>query len=82
MGPLSELIEFEAARARAWLDRGVQLLPLLDRQGAACVGTMAGIYGRVLARIEREPALVLGPERVSLTGWEKGWVAVRAAVAP
>ena len=81
MGPLFELIEFEAARARAWLDRGVQLLPLLDRQGAACVGTMAGIYGRVLARIEREPALVLGPERVSLTGWEKGWVAVRSLTA-
>ena len=80
-GPLPELIRFEAARAREWLDLGLQLLPLLDRQGAACVGTMAGIYGRVLARIEREPALVLGSERVSLTGWEKGWVAVRSLTA-
>lgn len=80
-GPLPELIRFEAGRARDWLDRGLQLLPLLDRQGAACVGTMAGIYGRVLARIERDPALVLGTERVSLAGWEKGWVAVRSLTA-
>jgi 15-cis-phytoene synthase len=81
IGPLPELIRFEAARAREWLDRGLRVLPLLDRQGAACVGTMAGIYGRVLARIEREPALVLGSERVSLAGWEKGWVAVRSLTA-
>jgi phytoene/squalene synthetase len=81
MGPLPELIRFEAARAREWLDRGLRVLPLLDRQGAACVGTMAGIYARVLARIEREPALVLGSERVSLAGWEKGWVAVRSLTA-
>jgi phytoene synthase len=80
-GPLPELIRFEADRAREWLDRGLQVLPLLDRQGAACVGTMAGIYGRVLARIERDPALVLGAERVSLAGWEKGWVAVRSLTA-
>ncbi len=80
-GPLPELIRFEAERAREWLHRGLQVLPLLDRQGAACVGTMAGIYGRVLARIERDPALVLGDERVSSAGWEKGWVAVRSLTA-
>ena len=80
---LNELIRFEADRARAWFESGLQLLPLLDRQSAACVGAMAGIYRRLLGRIERRPELVLRG-RVSLPTWEKGWVAVRslAAVGP
>ena len=78
-----DLIRFEADRARAWFESGLRLLPLLDRQSAACVGAMAGIYRRLLARIERRPDLVLRG-RVSLPTWEKGWVAVRslAAVGP
>jgi len=80
---INDLIRFEADRARAWFESGLKLLPLLDRQSAACVGAMAGIYGRLLGRIERRPDLVLRG-RVSLPTWEKGWVAVRslAAVAP
>jgi 15-cis-phytoene synthase len=80
---LDELIRFEADRARAWFESGLRLLPLLDRQSAACVGAMAGIYRRLLARIDRRPDLVLRG-RVSLPTWEKGWVAVRslAAVGP
>ena len=78
-----DLVRFEADRARAWFDSGLRLLPLLDRRSAACVGAMAGIYRRLLSRIERRPDLVLRG-RVSLPTWEKGWVAVRslAAVAP
>jgi 15-cis-phytoene synthase len=78
-----DLVRFEADRARAWFESGLKLLPLLDRQSAACVGAMAGIYRRLLGRIERRPDLVLRG-RVSLPTWEKGWVAVRslAAVAP
>ena len=78
-----DLVRFEADRARAWFESGLRLLPLLDRQSAACVGAMAGIYRRLLGRIERRPDLVLRG-RVSLPTWEKGWVAVRslAAVAP
>lgn len=78
-----DLVRFEADRARAWFESGLRLLPLLDRQSAACVGAMAGIYRRLLSRIERRPDLVLRG-RVSLPTWEKGWVAVRslAAVAP
>jgi phytoene synthase len=78
-----DLVRFEADRARAWFESGLRLLPLLDRQSAACVGAMAGIYQRLLGRIERRPDLVLRG-RVSLPTWEKGWVAVRsiAAVAP
>jgi phytoene synthase len=80
-GPLDELVRFEAARAHEWFDRGLLLLPLLDRRSAVCVAAMAGIYRRLLDRIERQPALALH-ERLTVPGWEKGWVAVRAAVAP
>jgi len=80
-GPVSELVRFEAERARGWFARGLRLLPLLDRRSAVCVAAMAGIYRRLLDRIERRPELVLR-ERLSLPGWEKGWVAVRAAVLP
>jgi phytoene synthase len=80
---VTELIRFEADRARAWFESGLRLVPLLDRQSAACVSAMAGIYRRLLIRIERRPELVLRG-RVSLPTWEKGWVAVRslAAVGP
>jgi phytoene synthase len=80
-GPLTVLVRFEAERARGWFARGLRLLPLLDRRSAVCVAAMAGIYRRLLDRIERRPELVLR-ERLTLPGWEKGWVAVRAAVAP
>jgi 15-cis-phytoene synthase len=80
-GPVSELVRFEVERARGWFARGLRLLPLLDRRSAVCVAAMAGIYRRLLDRIERRPELVLR-ERLSLPGWEKGWVAVRAAVLP
>jgi phytoene synthase len=74
----AELIRFEAERARGWFERGLQVLPLLDRPAAASVSAMAGIYRRLLDRIEREPAIVLRDERLSLTGWEKSWVAARS----
>ena len=70
----SELIRFEAARNRAWFERGLQLLPLLDPRSAACVGAMTGIYRRILDRIERAPEEVM-QRRISLTTWKKGWVA-------
>jgi phytoene synthase len=56
------------------------LVPLLDRRSAACVSAMAGIYHRLLARIEAEPERVLR-ERVSLSGGEKAWVAMRSMLA-
>jgi phytoene synthase len=82
-GPVDDLVHFEAARAREWFERGLRLLPLLDRRSGVCVAAMAGIYRRLLERIDSRPTLVLC-ERVSLPPWEKGWVAVRslAVVAP
>ncbi|MHC0431455.1 presqualene diphosphate synthase HpnD [Streptomyces sp. O3] len=70
------LVHFEARRARALFAEGYRLLPMLDRRSGACVAAMAGIYRRLLDRIEREPEAVLSG-RVSLPGREKAYVAVR-----
>ncbi len=70
-------MRFEADRAQQWFERGMQLVPLLDRRSAACVRAMAGIYHRLLERIEGDPERVLR-ERVSLSTREKAWVAARA----
>jgi phytoene synthase len=74
---LALLVSYEARRARSWYEQGLTLLPLLDYRSRACVATMAGIYRRLLGRIEAEPELpLLG--RVSLPAWEKAWLASRA----
>lgn len=74
---MAELIRFEAGRARERYDDGLQLLDLLDHRSRACVAAMAGIYRRLLARIEADPRAVL-VRRVSLPAWEKAWVAARS----
>jgi phytoene synthase len=70
------LVHFEVRRARALFAEGYRLLPMLDRRSGACVAAMAGIYRRLLDRIERDPHAVLRG-RVSLPGREKAYVAVR-----
>jgi phytoene synthase len=74
---LAELVCFEAGRAKERYAEGLQLLDLLDHRSRACVAAMAGIYRRLLARIERDPLVVLD-RRVSLPAWEKAWVAARS----
>jgi phytoene synthase len=76
---LCGLIRSEAARAREWFDRGLALAPLLDRRSAACLLAMAGIYRRLLTRIDADPAAVLAG-RVSLPAREKALVAVRGVL--
>jgi len=73
---LSELVRFEGARAQEWFDRIPALGELMDRRSAACVMAMAGIYRRVLDRIERDPGQVAAA-RISLPTYEKAWVAAR-----
>ncbi|MER6392570.1 presqualene diphosphate synthase HpnD [Streptomyces sp. NPDC001523] len=70
------LVHHEVRRARALFVEGYRLLPMLDRRSGACVAAMAGIYRRLLDRIEREPDAVLRG-RVSLPTHEKAYVAVR-----
>jgi 15-cis-phytoene synthase len=73
--PLHALVRFEAERAQEWFDRGMTLTPMLDRRSAACVRAMAGIYRRLLDRIESDPRRALS-ERASLPAREKAWVAI------
>ncbi|QKW10238.1 presqualene diphosphate synthase HpnD [Streptomyces sp. NA04227] len=70
------LVHHEVRRARTLFAEGYRLLPMLDRRSGACVAAMAGIYRRLLGRIERDPESVLRG-RVSLPGREKAYVAVR-----
>jgi phytoene synthase len=76
-GQLYELMRFEAARAGEWFDRGLELVPLLDRRSAACVLAMAGIYRRLLERIEQHPEQA-AQRRISLPTHEKALVAARS----
>jgi len=70
------LVSFEAARAEEWFERGMELATLLDRRSAACVLAMAGIYRRLLTRIEANPEQAAAT-RMSLSKSEKAWVAMR-----
>jgi 15-cis-phytoene synthase len=63
-------VDFEARRARAYFASGLGVLELIPRRPAACVGTMAGIYERILNMIEREPRLPLR-RRASLSSAAK-----------
>ena len=76
-GPIELVIAFGAQRGLGWLERGLALVPLLDRRSAACVLAMAGKYRRLLDRIAAEPSLVLHG-RLSLRPWEKGVVLARS----
>jgi phytoene synthase len=73
----ASLVEFEAARAREWYGSGLRLLATIDRRSAACTGAMAGIYRRLLDRIDKNPDEVL-QGRMSLPGSEKALVAAQA----
>jgi phytoene synthase len=73
---LSALVRFESERAREWFERGMALAGALDRRSAACVLAMAGIYRRLLERIDEHPEQAVS-RRMSLPAREKAWVAAR-----
>ncbi|HEX3803529.1 MAG TPA: squalene/phytoene synthase family protein [Solirubrobacteraceae bacterium] len=77
---VADLVRFEAQRAVEWFDRGLQMVELLDGRSAACLQAMTGIYRRILDRILEDPAQVLRG-RISLSPFEKSWVAARSLVA-
>ena len=76
-----ELIAFETARARELFASGYQVLRYIPRRAGACVQTMAGIYERILTKIERDPELPLR-ERAALTKSEKLAVMVESWLRP
>jgi phytoene synthase len=64
------LMHRQAQRARAYFRSGLRLLPLLSPRSRACPAVLAGIYSRILERIEANPAVVLDG-RISLKAREK-----------
>ena len=60
------LIGFEVGRAGRYFASGLGVCQLIPRRSAACVRTMAGIYRRILAMVERDPRLPL-ERRASLS---------------
>jgi 15-cis-phytoene synthase len=71
------LIAFESVRAREYFTEGYKVLDYIERRPAACVRTMAGIYERILEKIERDPTLPLH-RRAGLSSTEKVAAMVRA----
>lgn len=65
-----ELIAFEVERAKGLFESGYGVCSHIPRRSAACVSTMAGIYRRILTKIERDPRLPLRG-RAALTRTEK-----------
>jgi phytoene synthase len=74
------LVAYEARRARAHFATGLEVLRLIPRRPAVCVGTMAGIYRRILGMVERDPGLPLR-RRASLSPAAKAAVMVRSWTA-
>jgi phytoene synthase len=77
VGPLAELVRFEAARNREWFRRGLELTDLVDPRSRSCLLAMTAIYRGILDRIDEQPAEVLA-HRISLPPWEKAWLATRS----
>ena len=76
-----QLVAFETQRARAFFESGYQVLGYIPRRPAACVQTMAGIYERILEKIERDPRLPMR-ERAALSNGEKLRVVVASWLRP
>ena len=77
---VARLVAYECGRAEQWFAEGLQLLPLLNPRSRACVGTMSGIYRRLLVRIERDPFAVT-QRRVTVPIIEKVSVAIGSLLA-
>ena len=78
-GDAELLVAFEAERALGWLERGLRLIPLLDRRSGLAVSAMTCSYRRLIERVAAEPARALGG-RAALRSWEKKAVLVRSVL--
>ncbi|MGQ9601955.1 MAG: phytoene/squalene synthase family protein [Candidatus Bipolaricaulia bacterium] len=75
-----ELMGFQVARAREYFARGRKLLGYLPYSSRACPAVLAGLYERLLDRIEARGYDVFNG-RISLSPWEKLWTALRCSGA-
>jgi phytoene synthase len=71
------LVAFQAQRARTLFASGLGVAAFIPRRPAVCVRTMAGIYQRILNRIDRDPEIPLR-RRASLSKVEKLRVALES----
>ncbi len=73
------LMQFEAARARAYYDESQPLLDLIHQRSRPSLWALVSIYSQLLERIERTNYDVF-TRRVRLSSFEKSWIVVRALV--
>jgi 15-cis-phytoene synthase len=71
------LMQFQAARARAYYDESRPLIDLVDKRSRPGLRALITIYFRLLERIE-ECNYDVFSRRVSLSSLEKCWIAARA----
>jgi len=76
-----ELIGFQTQRTRELFESGYEVMRYIPQRAAACVQTIAGIYERILEKIERDPRLPLR-ERAALSNGEKLRVVVASWLRP
>jgi len=72
-----KLMQFEAARARAYYNESAPLLDLIHPRSRPSLWALIAIYSRLLERIERSHYDVF-ERRMRLPVWEKVWIVARA----
>jgi len=75
-----ELMRFQVARARGYFRSGLRLLRYLPLRSRPCPAVLAGLYQRILNRIEAHDYGVFST-RVSLSAEEKLWTALQRSAA-
>jgi phytoene synthase len=75
---VTELLRFEAARARGYYNESRPLLELVDKPSRPSLWALIEIYSRLLDRIERSNYDVF-TRRISLSTAQKSWIVARAA---
>jgi 15-cis-phytoene synthase len=73
----TELMRFEAERARRYYDEALPLLQLVHARSRSSLWALITVYSRVLERIRTTGYDVL-ERRISLSGWEKSWILMQA----
>jgi 15-cis-phytoene synthase len=76
---VTELLRFEAARARKYYQEALPLLDLVDKHSRPSLWALIEIYSRLLDRIERSKYDVFS-RRISLSAAQKCWIVARAAL--
>jgi phytoene synthase len=75
---VTELLRFEAGRARSYYRESEPLLDLVEKHSRPSLWALIEIYSRLLAQIERSNYDVY-TRRVSLSTAQKSWIVARAA---